>query len=259
MKRWVALFFCLAGMASAGPDASLRPESRPAAGAQVQPSGTIQPRKRDAAGAAAARRGDGPTQSLRPEQRPRKFRRIAREQEKLRQRGAVCGDPEIQGEVVGRVRGRISGCGLSDAVRIRAVSGVTLSQQAVIDCTTAKALKAWLDDTAKPALARMGGGLSGLRVAAHYACRTRNNQPGARISEHGRGRAIDISALKLRDGSMITVRKGWNAEATRDVMRQLHSGACGPFGTVLGPNSDRFHQSHFHFDTARYRSGPYCR
>jgi len=39
----------------------------------------------------------------------------------------------------------------------------------------------------------------------------------------------------------------------------MHRAACGPFGTVLGPNADRFHQDHFHFDTARHRSGPYCR
>ncbi|MEM9755898.1 MAG: extensin family protein, partial [Pseudomonadota bacterium] len=25
------------------------------------------------------------------------------------------------------------------------------------------------------------------------------------------------------------------------------------------PESDRFHQDHFHFDVADYRSGPYCR
>jgi hypothetical protein len=42
-------------------------------------------------------------------------------------------------------------------------------------------------------------------------------------------------------------------------MRRAHKTACGPFGTVLGPNADRYHQDHFHFDTARYRSGSYCR
>jgi len=25
------------------------------------------------------------------------------------------------------------------------------------------------------------------------------------------------------------------------------------------PNANRFHRDHFHFDTARYRSGSYCR
>jgi hypothetical protein len=128
-----------------------------------------------------------------------------------------------------------------------------------MDCGTAKALKTWIDEVAKPTLKRKGGGLKTVNVAAHYACRTRNGRPGARISEHGKGRAIDISGVQLRDGSTITVLRGWAKRDTADIMRKLHRGACGPFGTVLGPESDRFHLDHFHFDTARYRSGPYCR
>ena len=51
----------------------------------------------------------------------------------------------------------------------------------------------------------------------------------------------------------------WSTYRRGRLLRRLHGGACGPFGTVLGPESDRFHQDHFHFDTASYRSGPYCR
>ena len=177
----------------------------------------------------------------------------------MRKAGAVCGDIDIQGEDIGRVSGRISGCGVSEAVRIRSVSGIRLSNTAIMDCTTAKALKSWVDNSAKPVLRSKGGGLKTLRVAAHYACRTRNSMPGARISEHGKGRAIDISGVQLKDGSTITVLRGWRAASTSKTMRALHKGACGPFGTVLGPDGDRFHQDHFHFDTARYRSGPFCR
>lgn len=117
----------------------------------------------------------------------------------------------------------------------------------------------WIEEGAKPALEGKGGGLAALQVAAHYACRTRNNQPGGRISEHGRGRAIDISAFVLQNGQRITVLHGWRSAQNGTALREMHRAACGPFGTVLGPNSDRFHQDHFHFDTARYRSGPYCR
>ena len=42
-------------------------------------------------------------------------------------------------------------------------------------------------------------------------------------------------------------------------LKKMHKIACGPFGTVLGPNANRFHRDHFHFDTARYRSGSYCK
>ena len=97
-----------------------------------------------------------------------------------------------------------------------------------------------------------------MTVAAGYACRTRNSRPGGRLSEHARGNAIDISAFRLRDGTRLTVLDDWNSR-NRDVMRRLWRSACGPFGTVLGPNADAHHRDHFHFDVAEYRSGSYCR
>jgi hypothetical protein len=148
---------------------------------------------------------------------------------------------------------------VAEPVRITAVSGVTLSRPSVMDCPTARALKTWVDGGLVPAVGKLGGGVKELQVAAGYACRTRNNQSGRRISEHGKGRAIDISGITLRNDVTLTVQRAWNDPNHGKLMRQVHAAACGPFGTVLGPNSDRFHQDHFHFDTARYRSGSYCR
>ncbi|WP_415921537.1 extensin family protein [Tateyamaria sp. SN6-1] len=198
------------------------------------------------------------SRSLRPALRPGSIVQKALARREARRKGQVCGDPDLQGDEVGYVPGRIGGCGIEQAVRLRSVSGVRLSQSALMDCNTARALKQWTETGAKPALRNTGGGLAGYRVAAHYACRTRNNQPGARISEHGRGRAIDISGFALQDGTQLTVLNDWNSRHAR-ALRSMHKAACGPFGTVLGPGSDRFHRDHFHFDTARYRSGPYCR
>jgi len=114
-------------------------------------------------------------------------------------------------------------------------------------------------DAALPIVGRRGGGLRGLTVAAHYVCRTRNHKPGARLSEHSYGNAIDISEFRLADGGKLTVRDDWGGGARGRIMKKLHGAACGPFGTVLGPRSDRYHATHFHLDTAAYRSGPYCR
>jgi hypothetical protein len=258
VRRLAAILLVTAGMASAAPESSLRPEPRPVDGLTVEPSGTIAARPRGAEAERAARRGDAPDLSLRPELRPRAILRLGQERDRLRRRGAVCGDLDIQGEVVGRVAGD-GVCGVENAVRIRAVSGVDLNQGAVMDCPTAKALKTWVDETARPAVGSKGGGLARLQVAAHYVCRTRNNKPGARISEHGKGRAIDISGYKLRDGTFVTVLEGWRGRDTGKILRRMHAGACGPFGTVLGPGSDGYHEDHFHFDTARHRGGPYCR
>ena len=175
--------------------------------------------------------------------------------------GAGSGDlgdrPGLQAEKLGNISGP-GGCGVSDAVRVTSAAGVRLSQPATITRETALTLDLWLRNHAIPAIGRHSGGLVQIRVASHYACRTRNSRPGARLSEHARGRAIDISAFILADGTRISVLEGWNGQDSR-LLRRLHSSACGPFGTVLGPNSDRHHRDHFHFDIADYRSGSYCR
>jgi hypothetical protein len=174
-------------------------------------------------------------------------------------RGALCGVPGLVGDQLEPITGRSSGCGVAEPVRLRAVDGVALSTPATVNCETARALQTWVQRSLVPTVGRTGGGVSSLRVVASYACRTRNSQSGARISEHGRGNAIDIAGIGLANGTELTVLTGWRDRRDGRILRQLHSGACGPFGTVLGPNSDRFHQDHFHFDVASYRSGPYCR
>lgn len=173
--------------------------------------------------------------------------------------GMVCGDPALRGESIGMVPGGATGCGIDQAVRLREVNGVMLSTGAVVDCPTARAFKTWMARGMEPALGSRGGGVKEVRVAASYACRTRNHQKGARISEHGKGRAIDVAGFTLRDGSQISILRDWGKGRDGRALKQMHRAACGTFGTVLGPESDRFHQDHFHFDTARHRGGAYCR
>lgn len=151
-------------------------------------------------------------------------------------------------------------CGVEDPIVVTQVAGVNLSRPAIMTCDTARALDRWTRAGALPTVGNRGGGLAEMTVAAHYACRTRNSRPGARISEHATGNAIDLSSFVFADGSRVTVLDGWRgAERDRKLLRRLHGTACGLFGTVLGPASDRYHQNHFHFDVAGYRRGPYCR
>lgn len=171
----------------------------------------------------------------------------------------LCGSRALRGEAAAPIKGTARGCGLQDGVRVMFVDGVRLSRPATLDCKTAIALEDWVHNGVKPAIGRQGGGVQELTVYASYACRPRNNQRGARISEHGKGRAIDIGGFILANGEEVTVLRGWKAKSSSKMLRNIHAAACGTFGTVLGPKSDRFHTNHFHLDTARYRSGPYCR
>ncbi len=265
MIRAAVLSFALcAGQSAvaADPAASLRPVIRGGNPVEqpvtLDQTGAVQQPVQSTEQEATKQRG-GLFSSLRPLFRTDNVAREGRAQKRLREKGAVCGDLAIQGEAVGRVTGKLRGCVVENAVRVREVSGVALSQRAVMDCTTADALKQWMEKSAKPAFSKKGGGLQSIRVAAHYACRTRNNQKGAKLSEHGKGRAIDISGFRLSDGTEVSVLRGWNQRRFSAALRRIHGDACGPFGTVLGPNANRFHLDHFHFDTARYRSGTYCR
>ena len=171
-------------------------------------------------------------------------------------KGSLCGDRQIRGETLAPIPAQIKGCGLAQPVRVTEVDGVRLSPGATMDCTTAKALKSWVSGALKPAVGKRG--VAGLQVAASYACRSRNNIRGAKISEHGHGRAIDIAAVVLGNGQVIDVLRNYRGDAGK-FLRVAHKAACGIFGTTLGPGSDGYHENHLHFDTASYRSGPYCR
>ena len=197
--------------------------------------------------------------SARPALRPQAIPVLGgRVRDRQAQGGGICGRASLVGEAIPPVPGA-GACGIAEAVRITRASGLALSRPTRMDCGTARALDDWVRQGVLPAVGRTGGGAVRLEVAAGYSCRTRNNQPGARLSEHSKGRAIDISGIALADGDTVNVLRDWGRGAKGRILRAVWRAACGPFGTVLGPESDRFHRDHFHLDTARYRSGPFCR
>lgn len=180
------------------------------------------------------------------------FQRRDREERNEPADGFVCGDRAIRGEELARITSQVQGCGIEEPVRVTQVDGIRLTTPATIDCTTATALKTWINDGMRPAFGRQE--VVELRVAASYICRPRNNVRGAKISEHGRGKAIDISGFILSDGKELSVEGNYNRQ-----MRRAYRAACGIFGTTLGPGSDGYHEDHLHFDTASHRNGAYCR
>jgi len=173
--------------------------------------------------------------------------------------GAVCGSSSIIGVAQRPVKSPASRqCGIRNPVRIHEVAGIALSQKPLVNCKTAKAFETWVRRGVKPSVRDLDARLKSIRVVAHYTCRTRNNQRGAKISEHGKGNAIDVAGFKLADGSRISVLNDWNNGEKGRALRAMHRAACGPFGVVLGPGSDGFHTDHFHMDTSNLRR-PYCR
>ncbi len=211
------------------------------------------------------------SRSLRPEPRPALQRRAAPEAEVIPaavvrvlpgkqgvvgKKGSVCGDPSIRGQTIAPIIGRIRGCGVEEPVQVTSISGVKLSEAATIDCNTARALNAWVQQGLQPQFS--GDPVVQLQVAGHYVCRPRNNIKGGKISEHGKGKAIDISGFVLASGELVSIARDWRTKAEGRLIKAAHKAACGVFNTTLGPGSDGYHEDHLHFDTAGGR-GPYCR
>ncbi|SIN78281.1 extensin family protein [Vannielia litorea] len=250
--------------------AETRPKPRPAR-AEV-PAGQPSPRRPRARPAAATDqhtvvrviRGPLARAALHAKPRPAHMDRLVKEQATVTEvvyaaKGSVCGIPSVKGQAISTIGRPGNGCGVSEPVKVTSVRGVALSSSATMDCGTAKALDRWVEQGLKPAIGSRGGGVKQIRVVAHYACRNRNNSKSGRLSEHAKGRAVDIAGITLRDGTHVSVLKGWGSKSWSQALKVMHKAACGPFGTVLGPNANAYHRDHFHFDTARYRSGSYCR
>lgn len=146
-------------------------------------------------------------------------------------------------------------CGMLQPYRVTRLGRgtVALKQRVTLACPALTEAEAWLADTIQPAANLYFGQPVAEINAGTYACRGRNNQVGAKLSEHSFGNALDIMSFKLADGYVITVKGGWRGtEAEQGFLREVFLGACARFSTVLAPGSNVFHYDHIHVDLARH-------
>ena len=139
---------------------------------------------------------------------------------------------------------------------IAALGPVEIKPAATLACPMVSALDRWIIDSVQPAARRwFRQPVVEIRQISAYSCRGMNGQPGARISEHAFGNALDIASFTLADGRRITVKNGWRGSPEEQgFLRDVQGAACDQFNTVLAPGSNRFHYDHFHFDLMRRRS-----
>jgi hypothetical protein len=142
-------------------------------------------------------------------------------------------------------------CGSPDMVRLKAVrmpSGreVEIAPAAELRCTMAASLAAWLRDELPGAI---GSEIKKVVTYNSYECRPRNRIFGvnAKVSEHGRGNALDIRAFVRADDSVIDPT---DIKEKRPLREAIRKSACDRFSTVLGPGSDGYHEEHIHVDAA---------
>jgi hypothetical protein len=85
------------------------------------------------------------------------------------------------------------------------------------------------------------------------------------------GRGTDVKAVggsrrqrgaekKSTDAKALTPAPEDDEEKSAEALflRRLHKGACGIFGTVLGPDANEAHRNHFHFDLAARKRRAFC-
>jgi hypothetical protein len=140
---------------------------------------------------------------------------------------------------------------------IAAVGPVEIKPAATLACPIVSALDRWITEAVQPAAQRwFRQPVTEIKQISAYSCRGMNGQPGARISEHAFGNALDIAAFTLADGRKITVKNGWRGlPEEQGFLRDVQGAACDSFNTVLAPGSNRFHYDHIHVDLMRRGSG----
>jgi extensin-like protein len=147
-------------------------------------------------------------------------------------------------------------CMASDVVALDAVllpdkHRVILAPSATLRCPMAEAVARWVRDDVAPMIATLGTSLRGIESLDSFECRGRNGITGAKISEHGRANALDVSSFKLANGTAVELTDASVAKPLRENLRQS---ACARFSTVLGNGADAFHDSHVHLDLIERRN-----
>ena len=122
---------------------------------------------------------------------------------------------------------------------------VEVEPPAVLRCAMAESFAAWVRDEASAQVAALGAAPRGIVTYGSYECRGRNNVLDAKLSEHGKGNAIDVRALILAGDRRIELTDETVAKPLREALRDF---ACHRFTTVLGPGADSYHNNHIHLD-----------
>ncbi|WP_373237187.1 extensin-like domain-containing protein [Cohaesibacter celericrescens] len=149
------------------------------------------------------------------------------------------------------------GCGHPSPYLVQGWDGaypVRFSSDAKLNCVMMTQLYRFFTEEVQPlAQKHLGQPVSDIQVAASYACRTRNSKKGAKISEHARLNAFDVSAITFADGKVVNVEEDWHSYSKKGkFLRSFNRASCKYFTTVIGPGGDKYHQDHIHLDHGKH-------
>lgn len=154
------------------------------------------------------------------------------------------------------------GCLVQRPLEISTLSGdVVLSTKITARCHVIVGFDNWTKNVVVPSVKlHLQKNLAEIKMSTSYNCRTRNNEKGAKVSEHGFANALDIIGFRFDDKSEVIVSPKLITDQDFDLNQakfqaSVRAGACAYFTTVLGPGTDASHNNHFHFDNAFRRGG----
>ena len=126
---------------------------------------------------------------------------------------------------------------------------VRFSSPAIVGCSLATQLAEWLARVDAYADVVFRSPVAELIVGTSFECRPRNNEAGAKVSEHGFADAIDVVGFRLENGTTLSLPDDWSGDgAEARAMHYAHDAACGIFTTTLGPDANTLHADHLHVD-----------
>lgn len=146
------------------------------------------------------------------------------------------------------------GCPLENVARVEG-GGVAFSSGFLASCPLAAAWAMYERHALQPAAERhLGSRVTSVEHLGSYACRTIAGR--SRMSRHATAEALDVAAFRLEDGRRVELLRDWPGEgAEADFLRAARDAACRFFSGTLGPDYNRAHANHFHFEVG----GPFRR
>jgi hypothetical protein len=145
------------------------------------------------------------------------------------------------------------GCGFENAVRVTGAD-ISFLPGFVATCPLTVSLALLERHVLQPAARReFGASVTVVEHVGTYACRNLYGREQGRRSEHATANAIDVTAFRLSNGKRIDIVHDWGKpDASGRFLRAVHDGACDLFDTVLGPDFNEAHRSHFHLDMGHF-------
>jgi hypothetical protein len=157
-------------------------------------------------------------------------------------------------------------CKIDTPVRLKSLQldggagkNIAFPDKPTLACRFAVRFGQWVDELAVPlAAGRLGTDLKAIETGPGFECRTRDSIPHAKMSAHASGIAVDIGAFDFANGQRVAVTEKSDAKAVQ-MLSALRTSACGWFTTILGPGTDPYHTTHWHFDILQHGSSTYYR